>query len=87
MKAAEIEKVAKTKGADLVGFADVSKFPGGEDNKLNPRYYLPDAKTVIVMGFNFRSMKLSSLNLQPVFALFYPNAHLAELRSQSLNPV
>jgi epoxyqueuosine reductase QueG len=50
MQAAEIEKVAKVKGADLVGFVDVSRFPGGEDNQLNPRYYLPDAKTVIVMG-------------------------------------
>jgi epoxyqueuosine reductase QueG len=48
--ASEIRKVAKAKGTDLVGFADVSKFPDGEDNTWNPRYYLPDAKTVIVMG-------------------------------------
>ena len=50
MQAFEIERVAKSKGADLVGFVDVSRFPGGQDNQLNPRYYLADAKTVIVMG-------------------------------------
>ena len=41
MPAAEIEKVAKAKGADLVGFVDVSRFPGGEDNKLNPEVLSP----------------------------------------------
>ena len=50
MLASEIRKVAMAKGANLVGFAEVSKFPGGEENKLSPRYYLPDAKTVIVFG-------------------------------------
>jgi epoxyqueuosine reductase len=50
MLASEIIKAAKSKGADLVGFAHVSKFPGGEDNKLNPQYYLPDAKFVITLG-------------------------------------
>ena len=50
MHALELEKVAKEKGADLFGFADVSLFPDGKDNKRNPRYYLPDAKNVIVLG-------------------------------------
>ena len=50
MHASEMEKVAKAKGADLAGFADVSLFPGGEDNQLSPTYYLPNAKKVIVLG-------------------------------------
>ena len=50
MHALEMEKVAKAKGADLVGFADISLFPGGEDNQLSPTYYLPNAKKVIVLG-------------------------------------
>ena len=50
MHALEIEKVTKEKGADLFGFADVSLFPDGKDNKWNPRYYLPDARNVIVLG-------------------------------------
>lgn len=50
MRKVQIEKFAKEKGADLVGCADVSLFPRGTDNPLNPRYYLPDAKSVWVMG-------------------------------------
>ena len=50
MKASEIREVAKNKGVDLVGFAGVSGFPDDKNNTWNPRYYLPDAKTVIVMG-------------------------------------
>jgi len=50
MLASEIIKTAKSKGADLVGFCHVSKFPDGKDNKLNPQYYLPDAKFVITLG-------------------------------------
>ena len=50
MHAIEIEKAARAKGADLFGFADVSLFPGGEDDKRSPRHYLPHAKNVIVLG-------------------------------------
>ena len=46
----EIRKVAKEKGADLVGFVDVAQFPQEADNDLSPNYYLPNAKTVIVIG-------------------------------------
>jgi len=50
MLASKLIQVAKSKGADLVGFAHVLRFPGGENNKLNPRYYLPNAKYVITLG-------------------------------------
>jgi epoxyqueuosine reductase len=43
-------KVAREKGADLVGFVDAAQFPQEEDNNLSPNYYLPSAKTVIVVG-------------------------------------
>ena len=50
MRASEITGVARSKGVDLVGFADVSIFPEADNATWNPSYYLPDAKTVIVMG-------------------------------------
>jgi epoxyqueuosine reductase len=50
MRASELERIARSKGADLVGFAHASKFPTSGDEKLNPKYYLPDAQNVVVLG-------------------------------------
>ena len=49
MLGSEIRKFGKEKGANLVGFADVSKFPA-DGSVVDPRFYLPNAKTVVVFG-------------------------------------
>ncbi|MDW7740376.1 MAG: reductive dehalogenase domain-containing protein [Bacillota bacterium] len=42
---------ARSKGADLVGIADADSFLiQDEQNKFCPRFYLPEAKSVIVIG-------------------------------------
>jgi epoxyqueuosine reductase len=41
---------AESRGADLVGVAPVESFPSGADDKLNPVYYLPGARHVLVIG-------------------------------------
>lgn len=61
MLASEITRVARSKGVDLVGFADVSIFPEAENKTWNPSYYLPDAKTVIVMGLKLNDALWDSL--------------------------
>ena len=48
--AAEIKKLAKQYGADIVGIAPMDRFEGAP-KQMDPRYIMPEAKSMIVMGF------------------------------------
>jgi epoxyqueuosine reductase QueG len=48
----KIESTVLTEGADMVGFAPVERFDHGPE-KTHPRYYLEDAKAVIVIGISY----------------------------------
>lgn len=47
---ADIIKLAKSYGADLVGVASMDRFEGAP-KQMDPRYIMPDAKSMIVMAF------------------------------------
>lgn len=48
----EIRSVAMNTGADIVGFAPVERFDGGPE-KTHPRYYVPKAKSVVVVAIGY----------------------------------
>ena len=50
LKAETIKEYAKQCGADLVGVASMDRFEGAP-KQMDPRYIMPDAKAMIVMGF------------------------------------
>ena len=50
MTTAEIKALAKSLGADLVGIAPMDRFEGAP-KQMDPRYIMPEAKSMIVMGF------------------------------------
>lgn len=50
MTSAEIKKYAKSFGADIVGIASMDRFEGCPA-QMDPRYIMPKAKSLIVMGF------------------------------------
>lgn len=46
----EIKQLAKSLGADIVGIASMDRFEGAP-KQMDPRYIMPEAKSMIVMGF------------------------------------
>ena len=46
----EVKALAKSLGADLVGIASMDRFEGAP-KQMDPRYIMPEAKSMIVMGF------------------------------------
>ncbi|HHW10722.1 MAG TPA: epoxyqueuosine reductase [Firmicutes bacterium] len=50
LTAADIKKHAKRLGADLVGIAPIERWEGAP-KQMDPRYIMPRAKSMIVMGF------------------------------------
>ena len=50
LKAKKIKEYAKRCGADLVGIASMDRFEGAP-KQADPRYIMPEAKAMIVMGF------------------------------------
>lgn len=46
----EVKRLAKSLGADLVGIASMDRFEGAP-KQMDPRYIMPEAKSMIVMGF------------------------------------
>lgn len=50
LTSAEIKKLAKNFGADLVGIAPMDRFEGAPI-QMDPRFIMPKAKSMIVMGF------------------------------------
>ncbi len=50
MDAAQIKAYAKRLGADIVGIAPMDRFEGAP-KQMDPRYIMPEAKSMIVMGF------------------------------------
>lgn len=46
----EVKKLAKSLGADIVGIASMDRFEGAP-KEMDPRYIMPEAKSMIVMGF------------------------------------
>ena len=46
----ELIRIAKGYGADLVGIAPMDRFEGAPA-QMDPRYIMPEAKSMIVMGF------------------------------------
>ena len=50
MTSEEIKKYAKSFGADLVGIASMDRFEGTPP-QMDPRFIMPKAKSLIVMGF------------------------------------
>ncbi len=50
MDAREIKRLAKQYGADIVGIASMDRFEGAP-KQMDPRYIMPRAKSMIVMGF------------------------------------
>ena len=46
----ELKALAKSLGADLVGIASMDRFEGAP-KEMDPRYIMPEAKSMIVMGF------------------------------------
>lgn len=46
----EIKALAKSLGADVVGIASMDRFEGAP-KQMDPRYIMPEAKSMIVMGF------------------------------------
>jgi epoxyqueuosine reductase QueG len=50
MNAKEIKQLARDCGADICGIASLDRFEGAPKN-MDPRYIMPEAKSLIVMGF------------------------------------
>lgn len=50
MNAQEIKELARYYGADLCGIAPMDRFEGAP-KQMDPRYIMPEAKSMIVMGF------------------------------------
>lgn len=50
MTSAEVKALAKSLGADLVGIASMDRFEGAP-KQMDPRYIMPEAKSMIVMCF------------------------------------
>lgn len=50
MNAAEVKALAKSLGADLVGITSMDRFEGAPI-QMDPRYIMPEAKSMIVMAF------------------------------------
>lgn len=48
----ELRSVATSNGADMIGFAPTERFDGGPD-KTHPRYYMPTARSVVVMAIGY----------------------------------
>ncbi len=46
----EVKQLAKSLGADLVGITSMDRFDGAP-KQMDPRYIMPEAKSMIVMGF------------------------------------
>ena len=46
----EIKALAKSLGADIVGITSMDRFEGAP-KQMDPRYIMPEAKSMIVMGF------------------------------------
>lgn len=46
----EVKALAKSLGADIVGIASMDRFEGAP-KQMDPRYIMPEAKSMIVMGF------------------------------------
>ena len=46
----EVKELAKSLGADIVGIASMDRFEGAP-KQMDPRYIMPEAKSMIVMGF------------------------------------
>jgi len=46
----ELIRIAKGYGADLVGIASMDRFEGAP-TQMDPRFIMPEAKSMIVMGF------------------------------------
>ena len=56
LTSAEIKKHAKAHGADLVGVATMDRFEGAPP-QMDPRFILPSAKSMVVLGFrHFRGL-------------------------------
>jgi len=50
MNTADIKKIARESGADLVGIASMDRFEGAP-RQMDPRYIFPEAKALIALGF------------------------------------
>lgn len=50
MNAKEVKKLAMSLGADMVGIASMDRFEGAPP-QMDPRFIMPEAKSMIVMGF------------------------------------
>lgn len=50
MTSAEVKALAKSLGADLVGITSMDRFEGAP-KQMDPRYIMPEAKSMIVMAF------------------------------------
>jgi ferredoxin len=56
MNAKEVKEFAKECGADLVGIGNIERFEGAP-KQFDPRYIMPEAKSIIVLGFRvFRGL-------------------------------
>jgi ferredoxin len=52
----EVKKFAKACGADLVGIGNIERFEGAP-KQFDPRYIMPEAKSIVVLGFRvFRGL-------------------------------
>ena len=50
MTAQEVKALAKSLGADCVGITSMDRFEGAP-KQMDPRYIMPEAKSMIVMAF------------------------------------
>ena len=76
----ELKQYAKSFGADLVGIASMDRFEG-VPAQMDPRYIMPEAKSMIVMGF--RVMRGSLRGIEEGTQFFqYPIHHHQELLSR-----
>jgi len=56
MNAREVKEFAKKCGADLVGIGNMERFEGAP-KQMDPRYIMPEAKSIVVLGFRiFRGL-------------------------------
>lgn len=50
MNSADVKKFGKECGADLVGIGNIERFEGAP-KQCDPRYIMPEAKSIVVLGF------------------------------------
>ena len=75
----ELKQYAKSFGADLVGIASLDRFEGCPP-QMDPRFIMPEAKSMIVMAFRVMRGSLRGIEEGTFFSNYSANSVSIEMR-------